>query len=351
MNHPALALGIVGALLGPAHAAPADTTPPRLRSMELSLASATVSGLETAPMTVRIRLTDDTGVSGTGDGAGGWTVFGDFGGIKGYVLFQLAQGTPQDGVWSGDVRITSGWSGPVRLAKLYAQDLAGNRLEVDPSTVIDAPAVDVHSSHHPAVQISFTPSPAWPGSAVTQHVRAWDTQTGRAWPGLAVSLGIDNACADYAGDTPIRTSTAGTYQRALTAAVADNWLTCAYVLGPEVPSPAGRPTPTFIASDARFVRHKYIVTGVPAEKSVKRGTNVNVNGTLRPNWQGKTISLQRLYPGKVWRTVNTGRVSSRARFTIVATPPGKGTYTYRTYAPGDVANDGNTSAPFTIRGT
>jgi hypothetical protein len=35
----------------------------------------------------------------------------------------------------------------------------------------------------------------------------------------------------------------------------------------------------------------------------------------------------------------------------VATPPGKGLYTYRVLAPTDASNVGNTSVAFTIRGT
>jgi hypothetical protein len=47
----------------PAVAAPAaDTSPPQVRSIELSRSAVTVSGLDTVLVTVRVRLTDDTGV-------------------------------------------------------------------------------------------------------------------------------------------------------------------------------------------------------------------------------------------------------------------------------------------------
>jgi hypothetical protein len=52
-----------------------------------------------------------------------------------------------------------------------------------------------------------------------------------------------------------------------------------------------------------------------------------------------------------WKTVNTGRVRTSGRFTIVATPPGKATYSYRVYAPGDADTVGGLSKTFIITGT
>jgi hypothetical protein len=344
----AVALLLVPA--APVSAAPAATAPPQVRSIELSLASATVSGLETVPLNIRMRLTDDVGISNVGDNAGGWSPDLSFGPGRSAML-QLAEGTLKDGVWAGQILITSGWSGSVRPTEVWATDLDGHTLQVDPATVIDTPAVTVHSSHRPVVKLSFSPSPAFPGTAVTEIVTATDADTGNPYPFLPLSLGVDNLCPEWAGGTPATTGFYGTYQRTLDVESSDHLLNCVLVRGPDVtPPPGQKPQFTVIASDARFVTHKYRVGATPAKTSVPAGTNVKVNGTVLPLYEGKVMALQRL-SGGAWLTVNTGKLSAAGRFTIVATPPGKGLYTYRVLAATDASNVGNTSVSFTIRGT
>src|SRR3954467_7914403 len=66
-----LTLALTVLVAGPATAVTAaDTTPPSLVSISFSPASVTVSGISTVPVTIRVRLTDDTGVveAARGDG-------------------------------------------------------------------------------------------------------------------------------------------------------------------------------------------------------------------------------------------------------------------------------------------
>ena len=334
----------------PAIPASAATAPPQVRSIELSLASATVSGLATVPLTIRVRLSDDVGVSTIGDNAGGWSPVVSFG-PNGYALLQLAEGTPKDGIWAGQVLITSRWSGTVRPTQVFVTDLDGHTAQVDPATVIDTPAVTVHSPHRPVVRLSFSPSPAFPGTAVTEIVRATDADTGNPYPFLPLWLGVDNQCAESGGSATATTGLFGTFQRTLDVDSSDDLLQCVFVRGPDVtPPPGQQPQLTIIAYDGRYVPHKYRVAATPARTSAPAGTNVKVTGTVRPLYEGKVLALQRL-SGGVWRTVNTGALSAAGSFTIVATPPGKGVYSYRVLASTDDANAGNTSPTFTIRGT
>jgi len=338
----------------PAAAAAADTTAPRLRSIELSRSAVTVSGLQTVLVGVRVRLTDDTGVQVIADPVEGnyWPTV-SFGGPGAVVLLTRTEGTPQDGIWTGQLPITSAWTGLAKTTKIQAYDVGmKNLLDVDPNTVIDAPSVTVQSSHRPGVDLTFSPEPLPAGRPVTEQIRVWDIDTGLAWPNAPLVVGYEVGCFEaFAGRLSVHTNAAGIFRRTVPG-TQTQFQHCAWVPGlAEVNAPPGFLNPTMIAYDAQSVRaRRFTVGAAPAKAAVAAGTNVDVNGVVTPVKPSKTLQLQRL-SGATWKTVNTGTVRSSGRYTIVATPPGRATYAYRVYAPGDADTVGATSKAFTIRGT
>ncbi|WP_125802732.1 hypothetical protein [Actinoplanes sp. ATCC 53533] len=346
-----LVLSLISA--APAFAAQAaDTAPPQLHSITFAQSSITVSGLQTRFVGVRVRLTDETGVQPREYSPGEelasplLTVNAS---PNSNVLLRLAEGTEQDGIWTGSIPVTSAWRGKIEPIQIFAYDQKLQALTVDPRTVVDTPSLRVRSSHRPAIDMTFSPEPAPAGKPVTQRIRAWDTTTGKPWANLPLRLGIDTDCVESSTGVAARTRADGTYQRTLSAE-RWQWAQCVWVPGinqPTMPYP-----PTMIASDSGGVRtQRYSVSATPAAKSVPAGTNVNVNGSATPLHKGKFMHLQRLYADKTWRKVSTGTVRASGRFTIVASPPGKATYSYRVYAPGDTYAVGGISKVFTIRGT
>jgi hypothetical protein len=327
---------------------PAPAPPgPRLGSITLSQDSVVVSGLQTVPVTIRVRLTAGAGVLavvGEDGNRSPYVTFGDPG--RSRANLTLTEGTTRDGVWSGQVAVTSAWKGPERATALRATDTAGRWLEVDPHVVIQ-----VSSSHRPVMSLSFTPEAPRFGTAVTEHVRAFDTDTGLPWPDLPLWLGQGRACAERRGTVPGRTDAAGRYQRRLSVAASDSLVNCVYVRGPSLDGAL-----TVIASMHSFAMHSYVVRVAPVPASVRAGTEVDVTGTVEPVPAGRDVVLLRRY-GRVWRTVGTGKVrgpgagrpGTTGTFTLVATPPGKGAYAYRVVVVSDSFAVGVFSDPFTIR--
>ncbi|MBG0561469.1 hypothetical protein [Actinoplanes aureus] len=348
----ALALSLLPA--APASAAPAaDTTPPQVHSITFARSSVTVSGLQTELVGVRVRLTDDTGVqpisySPSVELASPWLKFSAS--PNSYVLLRLAEGTAQDGIWTGTIPVTSAWNGTIQAIGIYAKDQTyENALDVDPRTVVDTPSLRVRSSNRPAVDMTFSPEPRPAGKPVTQRIRAWNTTTGKPWANLPLKLSFDNGCVEPGGVVSVRTRADGTYQRKLSAWQAP-MLQCVWVQG--VNQPTMWFPMTVIASDVAHVRtQRYSVSATPAAKSVRAGKSVKVNGKVSPLHKGKWVQLQRRFAGKKWRMVNTAQVRADGRYTVAATPKGKATYSYRVYAPGDYRAVGGVSKVFKIRGT
>jgi hypothetical protein len=347
-----LVLSLISA--APAFAAPAaDTAPPQLHSITFAQSSITVSGLQTRFVGVRVRLTDETGVlprEYVGGEESASPLLTLNASPNSQVLLRLAEGTEQDGIWTGSIPVTSAWSGTIEPIQIFAYDHGlQNALTVDPRTVVDTPSLRVRSSHRPAIDMTFSPEPAPVGKPVTQRIRAWDTTTGKPWASLPLRLGTDTDCVEYPTGVAARTRADGTYQRTLSAE-RRQWLQCAWVPGinqPTMPYP-----PTMIASEFGFVRSsRYSVSATPAARSAPAGTSVSVNGSATPLHKGKVMRLQRLYADKTWRNVSAGTVRTSGRFTLVASPPGRATYSYRVYAPGDSYAVGGLSKVFTIRGT
>jgi hypothetical protein len=351
-----MAAAVLSSLLpaAPALAAPAaDTAPPEVHSITFAESAVTVSGLETHFVQVRVRLTDETGVQQEdyvpSDQAAGPAVQVN-GGPNSYVVLRRTEGTDQDGIWTGSLPVTSVWSGTIEPIRVHALDKTfQNRLDVDPRTIIETPSLEVQSSHRPMIEMTFSPEPATKGQPVTQRIRAWDATTNAPWPNLPLTISSDNGCVEPAGSLSRRTGADGTFQRTLSGDEAQ-WLQCAWVAGAAQP---GQPwPPTYLAVTSAHVRYtRYVVTATPAATSVPAGTNVNVDGNVTPLAVGKTVQLQRRYPDNTWRKVGTALIRASGRYTLVATPGGQATYSYRVYAPGDYRAVGGTSKVFTIRGT
>lgn len=333
----------------PAFAAAADSSPPRVQSITFDKSSVTVSGLETQQVKVSVRLTDESGVLPYSDE----TTFSPALRLTGRgdaVALSLAEGTDQDGIWTGSVTVTSAWaSGTLEPVAVEAIDKSEthNKLSTDPRTVIDTPSLAVSTSHRPAVELTFSPDPVPAGKSFVEKVRAWDTTTGKAWANLPISLGEDVGCLVNEGlhaNVTTKTKADGTYQRTRAAGYR-TVLHCVWVPGT---APAGSPL-VVVTAVSGFPRTSKYATSVAAAASVKAGRNVNVTGSVSPVRAGKVVQLQRL-SGKTWRTVNTAKVRTSGRYTLVATPAGKATYQYRVYVPGDERVVGTYSKTVKIRG-
>lgn len=343
-----MALSVLPA--APAIAA-ADTTPPRLTSITFDQSAVTVSGLATKFVDVRVRLTDDTGVE-----ARSYLPSEELPSPSlqlnatpnSMIFLSLAEGDAQDGIWTGRIPVTSAWSGKVEPIAVYAQDAAANKLVVDPRTIVDTPSLQVSSSHRPSLRITFTPEPLPAGKPFVEIVTVLDTTTGKPWPNLSIRLSDDNGCVEPGGVVVARTGTNGVYRRTLPWSQRQ-WLHCAWVPGLNQPIVAF--PPTWIAHDVRFARtERYRVYATAAATSVKAGTNVNVTGSVSPVRAGKLVFLQRYISGRTWRSVGSAPIRASGRYTLVATPPGKATYQYRVYAPGDDRAVGSLSATVRITG-
>ncbi|GAA3918245.1 hypothetical protein [Actinoplanes auranticolor] len=163
-------------------------------------------------------------------------------------------------------------------------------------------------------------------------------------------IGNDNGCVESTGfAVGGRTDSAGLFRRTVPAAQTQ-WLHCAWVPGASRPPTNGDDRRHGHRRDAAFLRYsRYKVSAEPAAATAPAGSNVDVDGSASPVNKGKVIRLQR-YTGGAWKNVNSGLVRASGRFTVVATPPGKATYSYRAHAPGDTKAVGSLSKVFTIRG-
>lgn len=341
--------GIAALLLittGLAAPAKADTTPPELHSLTFSREFAVVSGLETKLLAVSARFTDDEGVlEDPGYNWGDFTPAVRIG--QRMVRLTLSAGTAEDGVWTGGIAITSDWaSGTYRPDRVVARDNRYTLLEVDPSTMVEVPSVEVTSSNKPVLTLTHSPQPAIVGGNLTRTVRVTDRATGQPMPGVPVVIAYDNLCVEGNYRTPVgRTNDAGIFA-STTTGTADGGH-CAWITSDNVPEqPATAIAPINVAPI-----YLWAVTARPASTAVPAGTNVAVTGTLAPWASSFELQLQRRYPDNTWRTVNRGKTDGNARFSILATPPSVATHSYRVFAPARPLRAANYSPVFTIRGT
>lgn len=328
------ALPTVTASAAPAAAA-ADTTAPQVVDVQLSRARVAVAGLNLVPVTVRVRLTDDTGVRPS------WSV--NHGRRTPLISLSrvsaphfpesadlhLTSGTATDGVWSATVHVPSTWHGTWQVTEVQAYDLANNRLDVDPSTGGSAPKLEVTGVHQPALTMSFSPNPVVGDGPVTVRGRAYYKDTGAPIARRRIFLGDDNVCAEGRNTANIVTDARGYYSRRYPKGNAGA-IFCVGILKPSAVADAS----SYIVARSNFPRVKYKVAAAAARTSVRAGRNVAVTGSVSPAAQPLRAKLQRIV-GRTWRTVGDAPVRSSGRFTLTATPPTVGTHTYRVHMPGD----------------
>jgi hypothetical protein len=91
-------------------------------------------------------------------------------------------------------------------------------------------------------------------------------------------------------------------------------------------------------------------TKVAARKSaatIRSGQSFTVTGVVSPNHAGQRVYLQRLVSG-AWKTAATATLTATSGYTLRATPPVKGTLTYRVYKGADADHAAAASATQTV---
>lgn len=335
------------ALLPAPAAVPAttDIAPPTLHSVQLSRTDVAVRGIAVERLTVSVRLTDESGVSAEAGLAPAARVG------PAEVRLTLTSGTAADGLWSGTAPVTSDWiSNLHRTTSVSARDVHGNFTAVDPRTVVLNPSVRVTSSRRPVLALAIAPDPATVGDTLTRTVTVTDPATGRAWPGVPVMFAHNETCqADIPPGRAGVTDAAGRISATLAPGHLWDARHCAWIDGDDVPGQR----PTTIAPAVATATFRWALQAWPLTDSVPAGENVAVFGHLQPlTADDLPVHLQRRYPDGVWRTVNRGTTTDDSQtFSILATPPGVGTYSYRVLAPAREHRVAATSPVFTIRGT
>jgi hypothetical protein len=323
-------------------AAPKDPTPPKLVSVTFSPSTVAVSGLDTVPVTVGLRLTDDSGVVPEAvsedcpdplcDNPGVYLApVGGGGPRPSWRALKLTSGTPRDGIWSTTFAVPSTWNGQWQVRELFAAD-AHENLFVDPTTIGITSKLTVVGVHQPRLSMGFSPNPVWghgPGK-ITVKGRAYFADTGKPIPGLSISKGEDGHVGEGTVGDPCWVTigpSAVTNAQGGYSIPADTMI--AYL---EVKLGG---TPAICQWDAPDV--EFVVSAAAARASVCVGQTVPITGQVlpAPNYDPQyrydpRIFLQRLVSGQ-WRTVGTSRVRYSGRYTLTATPPTLGNHRYRVY--------------------
>jgi len=330
---PALVLSPLGG--GAAAAVRAqDTTPPSLVSISFSPATVTVSGLNTVPVTIRVRLTDDTGVVETKDEAGAVEDAPriDVQGIEVEYWapnalepiyrvppLKLTSGTAKDGIWSTVVNIPSTYNGVHHATAVEAQDAAGNRLAVDPRTKGIDPTLTVFGHNRPRFSVGFSPDPVRGYGPARIAIKGRATYSGTGLPITHLQLILDCGWGAL-----VRTDSRGYYSitdtyypggatYALSLQIGETRAICRVTNGPRI---------------------QFVVSAAAARNPIRLGQSVEIKGNVVPPAGGQ-VHLQRLV-SKKWRTVNHATVRSSGRYVLIAEPPTIGNHRYRVYKPGSV---------------
>jgi hypothetical protein len=294
-------------------------------------------------VTIRVRLTDDTGVveaaRSDGDETPSSSVEGidvpDYNGVDivfGLPPLTLTSGTAKDGVWSTTVNIPSTDNGVHHVTGVRADDAAGNQLTVDPRTQGIDPTLTVVGHNQPRVSMGFSPNPVVGNGPATVAIkgRVIYSDTGLPIPGLP--LFVTNNLVDGGGcdvGTPVVTNSMGYY-----GVSREYGIRATYYLSMKL---AG----TLALCRTRTPDVAFVVGASVARSPIRLGESVAITGNVLPLPPGDPpdprrdlrIYLQRLVSGS-WRTVNVATVRSSGRYTLIATPPTRGNHRYRTYKVG-----------------
>ncbi|WBB78937.1 hypothetical protein O7606_22510 [Micromonospora sp. WMMD882] len=326
------AIGAPTALAAPVARAAADTAPPVIADLTVTPDDVGVSGVDLVPVTVAVRLTDESGVIEAGEMDGVATPLLGLRRVEGGernegVELKLTSGTAKDGVWSATVHVPSTWDGRWEVGQVIAEDSARNRLEVDPRDAGTTVSLEVTGAHQPAVTMELTPDPLVGDGPLTVKGRFYDKDTGKGLPNQPIFFGHDNVCVEQPGTPNGVTAADGTFSRVYP--VGDIYLRCVGIL---------RPTnigivPAYIVVTSAHPRFRPTITASADRTTVQPGTKVTFTGTVKPSGLS-TVELQQLKDGK-WQKVTSGQLDDRSRFTLTVTPKATGEHSYRVARPSD----------------
>ena len=247
-------------------------------------------------------------------------------------------GTEGNGTYRGTVLVPASAHGGWRVEYVAFDVSAGVPSWLDAIDVSgQGVTLQVAGTHRPRFRFERT-VPAYPSTTVTLRGVLTDSATGRPLKGRAVSFGVDNLCVEH-GPAATRTTDA-TGRASWTVRMTDHWLLCAWAPLPgtaNYPLDYARPSYGVSGGRAAFgVR----LTASATTAAVRAGRSTPVTGSVlapfgtrsRAGATGTDVRLQRLV-GRTWRTVNSARVRSSARYTLTATPPARGRHAYRAWFP------------------
>ncbi|HEU5108793.1 MAG TPA: hypothetical protein VFT95_09570 [Micromonosporaceae bacterium] len=320
-----------GIFLAAPPALAADEAAPVLTELTLSTDAVSVAGVELVPVTVSVRLTDETGVevqSIVGDVSTPGIRFEREGAGPDraeYAELTLTSGTPQDGVWSAVVQVPSTWDGHWETSNVTAWDAAQNKLEVDPRTLGLGATLDVTGTHQPAVTMRFVPDPLIGDGPLTVRGRVYDSETGEGLARQPIYFGYDNTCIELGGGSNGTTAADGTYSR--TYRRVDLVLQCVGISRPSNISIAN----SYIVVASDYPRIRPAITITADRTAVRPGTKVTISGVVRPSMH--SVQLQQL--GRAWRTVGSALPDQQGRFSFAVTPRADGLQRYRVVVPNE----------------
>lgn len=105
---------------------------------------------------------------------------------------------------------------------------------------------------------------------------------------------------------------------------------------------AGNSTYIEATSAVRTLSVRTAVTGSFSDSSVKAGVTTRFRGTVKPSHPGQAVHLQ-LYAGGKWSTVSSTTLTSTSTYSFAVRRGAAGTFTYRTFKPGDADHAGGYS--------
>ena len=268
-------------------------------------------------------------------------------------------GTVGNGTYRGTLQVPSTAHGGWRVSSVGFGNDAGH--PDDPTPYIDLreqglPDVllGVTGTHRPRFRFSRT-VPTYPSTTVTLRGTLVDSDTGRPVKGRRISFGIDNQCVEggLAGTRTTDASGRATYTQRLDRPR----MLCAWAPLPGSTN-YGR---AYARSDNRtWATFGLGLTVTVTAPTVRAGSSTTVKGSLltpypsavpgRSETAGHVVRLQRLV-GRTWRSVNSATVRITGRYTLTATPPGRGRHAYRVWFPSPDVRGGRTSRVLWITAT
>ncbi|MEU8227899.1 hypothetical protein [Kribbella sp. NPDC048915] len=327
--------------LFPAAAEAAPDPDLKIDSVTLNKTGVAVSGLNTAPVTVTVKGSYDTG--SPDDSKTTVNVILERTGGTGMQRTLFSTNLPRlaNGTWSGPLHVPSTANGTFKVTGvLTGPFFPGSGSMTDP-TPYAGPSLAVTGTHQPKITASVSPKVVPFGSPFKITWAVTDAQTGKPYGSrLRVALGTDNICAEYFGPgyTDL-TGTNGLLTKSYAASAAD-WVNCLLLPG----------NPASNGGLGLVVARPGVVSAAPSKTSAPVGTIVPVNGSVMGAPSACKVQLQRLYGASQWRTVGTGAIRQSGRFTLSAQPAYKGQIPYRVYFPKCGHYLAGVSRVFSIRG-